>query len=101
MDIFQKVWAGVFLFDFHLLVIVGLDALLNNLVRLLRSDPFVEIVVAHQHRRGAATGQALDEFNRKFPVLGRLDAGPGRACGRNVRAACKRRRARNSRCGRL
>ena len=74
MDIFQKVWAGVFLFDFHLLVIVGLDALLNNLVRLLRSDPFVEIVVAHQHRRGAATGQALDEFNRKFPVLGRLDA---------------------------
>ena len=37
-------------------------------------DTFVEILVAHHHRRGAATGQAFDEFDRELSVLRRLQA---------------------------
>ena len=37
-------------------------------------NAFVEGFVAHHHRRGAATGQALDELDRELAVLRRLNA---------------------------
>ncbi len=45
----------------------------HNLIRLFR-DPFVECVVAHHHRRGAAAREAFDELDRELPVLSRLRA---------------------------
>ena len=38
------------------------------------TDAFVKIVVAHHHRRGAATGETFDEFDRELSVLRRLRA---------------------------
>jgi len=47
-------------------------ALQDDFIRLLRRNALVEILVDHHHRRGAATGQALDKFKRELAVLGRL-----------------------------
>ena len=49
-------------------------ALREDFIRLRVRDAFVEILVAHHHGRGAATGEALDELDGELPVLGRLDA---------------------------
>jgi len=38
------------------------------------ADGFVEVVVHHHHRCGAATGEAFDEFDRELSVLRRLRA---------------------------
>ena len=38
------------------------------------ADAFVKVVVAHHHRRGAATGETFDEFDRELSVLRRLRA---------------------------
>src|SRR5947208_979779 len=44
-------------------------ALLQKLVRLRVADRFVEIVVAHHHRGGAATREAFDKLDRVFAIL--------------------------------
>src|SRR5678816_1676227 len=49
-------------------------ALPQNLVRLRSRYAFVEILVAHHHRRGAATGEAFDKLDRETAVLRRLQA---------------------------
>src|SRR5437899_7674654 len=46
----------------------------QNFVRKLRLNTFIKVVIAHHHRRSAATGQAFDKFDRKFPVRRRLQA---------------------------
>ena len=50
----------------------GLFALPDNLIRLRHAHAFVEIFVAHHHGGCAATGEALDEFDRELSVLRRL-----------------------------
>ena len=42
--------------------------MLENFFGALRGDRLMKSLVAHQHRPGAATGQALDEFDRKLSV---------------------------------
>src|SRR5204862_6174767 len=42
---------------------------LQKLVRLLLADAFVEILVAHHDRGGAAAREAFDKFDRVFAVL--------------------------------
>ena len=37
-------------------------------------NTFVKIIIAHHHRRGAATGEALDEFHGELSVRRRLRA---------------------------
>ena len=43
-------------------------------LRLLLRDAFVKVLVAHHHRRGAAAGEAFDEFDRELSVLRGLQA---------------------------
>ena len=44
----------------------------HDFVRLRVRNTLVEILVAHHHWRSAATGEALDEFDRELSVLRRL-----------------------------
>lgn len=47
-------------------------ALCHNLVSLRCADAFVKILVAHYHRRAAATGETFHELDRELAVLRRL-----------------------------
>src|SRR5262245_38997879 len=46
----------------------------DDFVRLRVVDTFVKILVAHHHRRAAATGETFDKFNRELAVSRRLRA---------------------------
>src|ERR1043165_4530188 len=46
----------------------------QNFFRFFRRHTFVESLVAHHDRGGAATGQAFDELDRELAVLRRLRA---------------------------
>src|SRR5258708_1607877 len=50
----------------------------QNFIGLLARNAFVKRLVAHHHRRGAATAETLDKFNRKLAVFGRLRSVPVR-----------------------
>ncbi len=43
-------------------------------IGFLLAYALVEVVVAHYHRGGAATGEAFDEFDRESSILRRLGA---------------------------
>ena len=53
---------------------IFLFAIRHDLVCFRLRNPFVKIFVDHEHRGRAATGQALDKLDRKFAVLGGLQA---------------------------
>ncbi len=52
--------------------ISGLDRILEEVLPV-SDDGFVEIVVDHGHRAGAATGEALGELDAELPVLRHRD----------------------------
>jgi len=43
-------------------------AIPHNLVSLSRRDALIKLIADHQHRRGAATGEALDKFHRELAI---------------------------------